>query len=145
MDGIVNSIASELDPVGVSRKSRSDEWSLRHVPSRERKLRSVGASVKWTRSVASASRTKSVRRGGRSAARHIKIQRVSDDVDASAMLESARDRSPKWMLAVKESLSANRRQEIALGRLSDDKKRSRWDKNVKVSLVNSMFDRILTE
>lgn len=49
------------------------------------------------------------------------------------MLESARDRSPKWMLAVKESLSANRRREIALGRLSDDKKRSRRDKNVKVS------------
>lgn len=46
MDGIVNSIASELDSVGASRKSRSDECSLRHVPSRERKLRSVGASVK---------------------------------------------------------------------------------------------------
>jgi len=46
MDGIVNSIASELDSVGESRKSRSDECSLRHVPSRERELRSVGASVK---------------------------------------------------------------------------------------------------
>jgi len=32
------------------------------------------------------------------------------------------------MLAVKESLSANRRREIALGRLSDDKKRSQRDK-----------------
>lgn len=46
MDGIVNSIASELDSVGASRKSQSDECSLRHVPSRERELRSVGASVK---------------------------------------------------------------------------------------------------
>lgn len=66
-------------------------------------------------------------------------------MDASAVLKSARDRSPKWMLAVKESLSANRRREIASGRLSYDKKWSRWDKNVKVSSIGRTFDILMEQ